>query len=190
MKANDAPAMAAWFANRWQSVDKQYETDRDVQNSAFEEATLLAGFVPNGLQNKDAISRVQSSLRAMLEKARDLCAAMGGSRAVFRRDWLNLTQDTCLYYDQENMEKANMRKAGCEVFFTISPQVVKHGTADGRDHGCQLTLAKAKVALMEQALEDAGEDSSYEDNDDEMALESDDEVMDAEFTSGEYGESN
>lgn len=190
MDPNDSPAMAAWFAERWQTVDKQYEADRYVNISAFEEATLLAGFVPNGLRNNDAISKVQSRLWAILDKTRVLCATMGGSRAVFRRDWLNPVQDTCLYYDQEIMEKANVQKAGCEVLFTISPRVVKHGTADGRDHSCQLTLTKAKVVLMEKAVDEGGDDSSCEESDDEMAWESDDDMMDAEFTCGEDSASN
>lgn len=167
--------MAARYVEDWNYIEKRLDSSRLETVTADTESRLLHAFIPLGKKKETALAKLEHELVCILADARKLNAAMGTSKAIFTRDWLNATGGFAMRFDHEVMQNENHGPFATKVLFTISPLVIKHGSADGHHHGSQLVLRKARVALVPALL---GKENDEDGDDEDMDVDSDDESDD------------
>nr|XP_036582567.1 uncharacterized protein CTRU02_07611 [Colletotrichum truncatum]KAF6791271.1 hypothetical protein CTRU02_07611 [Colletotrichum truncatum] len=107
-------------------------------------------FLPGGAADEKSSEKLFTSLNRIFQDAVQLQASFMTSRAIFLLKWPEVCRSTgIISFDPERMdaeiwEKEPLDKSSI-VKLTVSPCLIKAGTADGEDYDQRLLLTRARV---------------------------------------------
>lgn len=154
-KLEDKAFFASWFVEGWKALDSEcVKAKAGSHRIAADNAGILLDFVPGAGENLERLGRVEEDLTTIFRQAQDLNTTLSSSKAVFKRRYPSYGEP----YDASCMEVAGYGEAATPsstVLFSVSPQITKHGNADGQHYDSQMVLVKATVVVRDK-VEDLG----------------------------------